>query len=397
VDKIKVILISSVRPAPTSAGELILYRHLVGQADIELKIYGGEPDGLTATAFFRRLAANVGRVIGPKFAGDIWALWAGRWIDPALPRQVEADERTVVATVAHGDGFMAAARFARQHSLPLVSFFQDWWPDMAEAHAWAKPLLEKQFRSLAKQSSVAICVSDGMKQTLASPNCVVLPPIAAKARATLTSSNAGEPMKVVYFGNLAEYGPMLAEAMRASLERPSIDFVVRGFPPHWPQEFSEEMRLAGKLLDFAPRGELDAWLENADAFLVPMVFDPAMRRRMETSFPSKLVELAQLGKPLVVWGPEYCSAVAWARRTGAALCVTDPDAKVLAAALERLAKSPDERAALAAAAAKIADHEWDPAAIQRDWRSVLDKLFVVRGGWCEQKIPVSEAGNLVRG
>ena len=32
-----------------------------------------------------------------------------------------------------------------------------------------------------------------------------------------------------------------------------------------------------------------------------MVFDPKMRRRMETSFPSKLIEFSQFGKPLVVW------------------------------------------------------------------------------------------------
>jgi hypothetical protein len=42
------------------------------------------------------------------------------------------------------------------------------------------------------------------------------------------------------------------------------------------------MRENGRWLDFAPREEVDAWLASADAFLVPMVFDPAMRRRMDS-------------------------------------------------------------------------------------------------------------------
>jgi glycosyltransferase involved in cell wall biosynthesis len=75
--------------------------------------------------------------------------------------------------------------------------------------------------------------------------------------------------------------------------------------------------------DFAPRNELDDWLAEADAFLIPMVFEAGMRRRMQTSFPSKLVEFAQFGKPLIIWGPSDCSAVDWAGNSKKALCVTE--------------------------------------------------------------------------
>lgn len=318
---------------------------------------------------------KIGKIISPKIAGDFWVYWKARWIDPSLPKNIDRRQPTVVMTVAHGDGFMAAQRFAQRHSLPLVSFFQDWWPDMAEAHAWAKPVLDKQFRNLAGKSTAAICVSDGMKQALGHPSCVVLPPIAAKARRTTFSSASESPIKIIYFGNLAEYGPMLAEALGASLDKPSINLVVRGGEPRWPRDLVEAMRRSGNFLEFAPRSELGAWLDSADAFLVPMVFDSGMRRRMETSFPSKLVEFAQLGKPLVIWGPEYCTAVAWGRRTGAALCVTDPDAKALVSALDKMAKSAAERSALAVAAQKAAANELDPVKIQQDFRSILEEIF----------------------
>lgn len=87
-----------------------------------------------------------------------------------------------------------------------------------------------------------------------------------------------------------------------------------------------------------------------------------MRRRMETSFPSKLVEYAQLGKPIVIWGPEYCSAVRWARTKDSALCVTDRSAASLVKALETVATP--EWARLADKAREAAANEFNPDRIQ---------------------------------
>jgi hypothetical protein len=105
---------------------------------------------------------------------------------------------------------------------------------------------------------------------------------------------------------------MLLKALREFKDHPTIQLQVRGYNPNWPEEAKKEMRDAGLWLEFAPRTELDTWLQSADAFLIPMVFDEKYRRRMETSFPSKLIEFAQFGKPLIVWGPKYCSAAKWA-------------------------------------------------------------------------------------
>jgi len=70
-----------------------------------------------------------------------------------------------------------------------------------------------------------------------------------------------------------------------------------------------------------------------------MIFDPTMRRRMETSFPSKLVEFAQFGKPIIVWGPEYCSAVRWARTGAKGHYTIDPSPTTLINALGELKNS----------------------------------------------------------
>jgi len=88
-------------------------------------------------------------------------------------------------------------------------------------------------------------------------------------------------------------------------------------------------------------------------------------------FPSKLIEFSQFGKPLVVWGQEYCSAVERARREDSALCVTDQDLVALVAALNRLADSRLEQERLAAAADRAAVGEFDSLAIQAAFQDLL--------------------------
>jgi len=68
-----------------------------------------------------------------------------------------------------------------------------------------------------------------------------------------------------------------------------------------------------------------------------MTFELHERPNMEVSFPSKLTEYTAAGLPLLVYGPDYCSAVRWAQAHPAtAEVVTNPGLDGLAAALKRL-------------------------------------------------------------
>jgi len=66
---------------------------------------------------------------------------------------------------------------------------------------------------------------------------------------------------------------------------------------------------------------------------------------MEMAFPSKLADYTVTGVPLLIYGPSYCSAVAWARENAgvAEVVETEPD---LTSAIKRLATNPDHRLAL---------------------------------------------------
>ena len=83
---------------------------------------------------------------------------------------------------------------------------------------------------------------------------------------------------------------------------------------------------------------------------VPMTYLEEHRPSVEIAFPSKLADYTAIGLPLVIDGPEYCTAVRWARENpGVAEVVTDQTADGLADCVARL-QDPAHRLRLAKAA-----------------------------------------------
>lgn len=377
---IRIRLISSVRPEPTSAGNIVLYRHLIGQPGLKVEVYGKEPTQLRMGALGRRLFGRLSQTPFYRWAEDYFVWNQGHWLDAELPPPSTTNPVDIVMTVAHGDACWAALRYARKHRLPLVTFFHDWWPDIPQLHAFARQALEKQFRTLYQESALALCVSEGMCDELGPhPNACILYPIPEK-RLSVNSPNkpnrATQPaqFKVLYAGNLFEYGPMLQAAIEEFSSMPELKIEVRGAAPNWPIEFQRKSQAAGQWLDFTPRAELDAWFNSADAFLIPMVFDESMRCRMTTSFPSKLPEFAQFERPLIIWGPPYCSAAQWVKTDEQALLVNQDDPQVLVQAILELAHDKSKQRLLATTAKQLAATEFNPDFLQSRFVTIISAL-----------------------
>lgn len=356
-------------PAPQAGGELVLHRHLIGHTNLATRVVP-EPAPLPWLRGLKRTRLQPWvSAVEVAAAGRRWLAGAQGFLAQQRP--------DVLLTVAHGDGCWAARRLARQHKLPLVTFFHDWWPDVPKLPAFLRRHLDHRFYHLYRESSVPLCVCPGMREALGQhPRAEVLYPIpgAGWPAASQESVPRRAKFRVVYSGNLHDYGPGLHEALEAMNAHGELELQVRGPNPRWSGEFQQAMRARGLWLDFAPRQELEAWLAGADAFLIPMSFDPALRRRMETSFPSKLTDGARWAKPLVVWGPDYCSAVRWARSSEAAMTVTNSDGGVLSTALRDLAHDSSRVAALGAKARVAAEAEFSPLQLQARFESWLQAL-----------------------
>jgi len=378
MDRIKVLVFSSVVPnAPGLGGELLLHRHLDLSPEIRCETLRWQ-----RFPFRLKLIGKL-RQLGFQSFSRSWEC-----LFPVFPptklvhESVERFQPAVLLTVAHGWWHIRARRVAREFNLPVVAFFQDWWPDFPEIPIAFRPRVERQFRRTYMESDVAICVSGQMRQELGErPNSFVIHPIPSAF--TISRSRTPDfklPLRVVYFGNLHEYGPQIENALRTLNGADKVRLEVFGANPLWTSGAEDYFQSRGLYHPFIPSDQLMEAAQFYDAVLVVMSFDAALRRRMTTSFPSKLTEAMQLGLPVVIWAPEYCSAVQWARQGNRALCVTDPNPSIFRRALEELAASPAEQERLAKSAQDAAAGEFNPEGIQGQFMDALRRANYSQDG-----------------
>jgi len=375
MDRIKVLVISSVVPnARGSGGELVLYRQLKSNPEIHCEVVSWKE-------FPLRLKA-IGKLgdIGFRSVSRAWEC-----LFPVLPplemlhESIHSFRPDVIVTVTHGWWHIQARTVAKKFGLPLVSFFQDWWPDFPEVPSVFRSRVEQEFRKTCAASDVAICVSDGMRRELGEPsNAFVLHDIPSITKRERPRPDIELPLRIAYFGNLSEYGPLVESALHVVNGSDRARLEVFGPGPHWSSGAEDEFRSRGVYHRFIPSNELAESLQNFQAALVVMSFDTALRRRMTTSFPSKMIDAMQLGLPVVIWGPEYCSAVTWCRGGERALCVTDPNPLALRRTLEELAASPLEQERLANSARETAVSDFNPERIQAQFVSILRQAICLR-------------------
>jgi glycosyltransferase involved in cell wall biosynthesis len=374
MDRIKVLVVSSVVPnARGSGGELVLHRHLKSNPGIESKVISWQRFP------FRLKVIGKLRELGFRSVSRGWEC-----LFPVLPSakmihdQIHSFRPDVLVTVAHGWWHIPARTVARQFNLPLVSFFQDWWPDFPDVPLAFRSRVEREFRETCAASDVAICVSDGMRQELGEPpNALVLHDIPSITRCDRSKPDSKLPLRVVYFGNLSEYGPLIESALRVLNGSDRVRLEVFGPGPLWTAGAEDEFRSRGVYRGFIPSNELAESLEDFRAALVVMSFVPSHRRRMSTSFPSKMIDAMQLGLPVVIWGPEYCSAVKWARRGERASCVTDANPTAIRRALEGLAASPAEQERLAKSSGEAAATDFNHERIEAQFIDALRRAIQV--------------------
>jgi glycosyltransferase involved in cell wall biosynthesis len=380
----KVALISSVVPKNAGGGGLVLYHRFKDLSSIELLVVcDGPVPGFNHRVLKHRISSRIFKRIA-KTRLRRWGLDCEEFFLPCSPNWVaricESFKPDVILTVAHGNLWRLALREARSSKVPLVTLFQDWWPDLSGTHEMLRPLLDKQFRALHQNSAVSLCVCEGMLAALGPhPRAEILYDIPNRHTPSVSDANrkpaVSRELKLIYTGNLGDYGGMVQAALEATKEHPRIRLEAIGGNPAWPAPFRKEMQERGLWHDFVPQEKLGVWMATADAFLVAMRFEPQLRRFMETSFPSKIANYAQFHKPIVIWGPEYCSAIQWARRGDRALCITDNDPIALKATLEKLAGSPAWQASLTERAKQAAQTELNPETLQRQFLGSLQNVI----------------------
>ena len=282
-----------------------------------------------------------------------WFTQSAKRSAPKITQSLNGFAFESVLTVAHGFGWVAAAAIAERRNVPLHLIVHDDWPRVANVAPAFRNLLDKRFASVYRQAQSRLCVSPAMSRSYGErygkPAQTIYPSRAA------TCDQYHEPparlacndhaFTIAFAGTINSAGYISAlVALQEALKPIGGCLLIFG-----PTTSAEAQQLG--LNDADVRGlvsssELLTKLRNeADALFVPMSFAVEDRINMEMAFPSKLADYTAAGLPLLIYGPNYCSAVTWARENAGIAMVVDsqPD---LRETIALLANNPDTRIAL---------------------------------------------------
>ncbi len=120
--------------------------------------------------------------------------------------------------------------------------------------------------------------------------------------------------------------------------------------------------------------QLRTHAHEADLLLLPMGFGDDCAQIERTSFKTKFLDYLTFQKPIVIWGPEYCSAVRFAREFDAAECYTFPDAAGCVATVQNVARSSERQKQLVANARRMYHSRFEPSQIHAVLLRECEKL-----------------------
>jgi hypothetical protein len=350
-DKLRLLLISVVPPRNDCGVRIVMHRQLVDRHPFALHVASNADfadDALVRTAL--RLPYFVDRVrksrFGPRLAAwitdyenFIWPLTTKTGLEAA----VEEFKPHVVLTVAECGLSHVARKTAQRHGLPLVGLFLDWFPVMKGhyGHASTQRSLSRRFREFYAACDLAFCTSDGMQEVLGPhPNSHVIYPmpgrhhVPEKPRALSTGK-----FRLVYVGSVQNfYGRMLCSLIETIEVTKDLEVIVVGPNADWPPQILERAKANGIYLGFKAPDEADGVIASADALLVLMSFESEHELFMRTSFTTKFLDYVAFGKPVVLWGPEYCAPVRVTRQHGGAAVVATDRAEAVVSVCRQLAR-----------------------------------------------------------
>ena len=373
----RVLLVSIVPPRNDCGVRIVMHRHLVERNPFELHVASNADfaDGLLIHTPLR-LPYPIQRLkksrFGPAletwikdYENFVWPLTENRVLEDAIQRF----QPDVILTLAETNVCHLARKAAQRHKLPLAGLFLDWFPIMKShyGHKWTQGILSRRYRDLYAVCDLAFCTSDGMKEVLGPhPNCHVIYPMPGRHRIpdTIFPPKSGK-FRLVYVGAAENfYGRMIRSLIDKVEETDDMEIIVVGPTGDWPPETLKQAKARGICLGFKPPEEAAKVLVGADALLVVMSFEPEHGRFMETSFTTKFLDYVAFGKPIILWGPEYCTPARVARRDGGALVVNTPEAAAVVAAARKILREPETRDAFAQAALRLHQTLFNPDRLQ---------------------------------
>ena len=385
--KLRVLHITPEPPEKFCGVRLVMHRHLIERSPFDLLVatnrdYLSVPlphEDLRLPYLLQRLRRSRLGPVTAKWITDYEnMIWAFQW-HWDLARIIERFQPDILLALAHNGLSEISLRMARHYHLPLVGLFLDWFPimDGHYGHSWTCTSLSRRFRSFYKRCDLAFCTSDGMQEVLGPhPNSHVIYPMPGTHLIPDTPSPPkSAKFRLVYVGSVERfYGRMLASLIEKIEMTKDLEIIVVGPNADWPTDVLERAKAKGIYLGFKPPAEAAAVLAGADALLVVMSFEKEYELFMRTSFTTKFLDYVAFAKPVIMWGPEYCSPFRVSQKHGGALVVNQLDPGSVVSACYQLANNPVLQKKLSVEARRLHETLFNPNRLQNIFVSEMEKL-----------------------
>jgi hypothetical protein len=377
VARVRVLLVSIVPPRNDCGVRIVMYRHFVDRSPFELHVASNADfaDGLMIhtqlrlpylvhrlrkSRFGRRFAAWIA-----DYENLVWPLTA----NDALEEAVEKFQPQVILTLAECGLSHIARKTAQRHRIPLAGLFLDWFPVMKGhyGHKSTQQILSRRYRELYGACDLAFCTSDGMQEVLGPhPNSQVIYPMPGRH---VVPEKAWPPrsgkFRLVYVGSVENfYGRMLCSLIEEIEATTDLEIIVVGPNADWPKQLRDRALTNGIYLGFKPPEEAARVLASADALLSVMSFEKEHELFMRTSFTTKFLDYVSFGKPVILWGPEYCTPVRVAREHGGAAVVSVADATAVVSLCRQIARDTESNEKLSKQALHLHQTLFNPDRLQ---------------------------------
>ena len=386
--KRRVLLVSIVPPRNDCGVRIVMYRHFIDRSPFELHVASNADfaEGLVIHTQLR-LPYLVHRLrksrFGPRLApwitdyeNFIWPLTANDTLEEAVQRF----QPDVILTLAECGLCHIAHKAAQRHRIPLAGLFLDWFPVMKGhyGHKSTQRILSRRYRELHAACDLAFCTSDGMQEMLGPhPNSHVIYPMPGRhVVPEQARPHRSGKFRLAYVGSVENfYGRMLCSLIEKIETESDLEITVVGPNADWPKSLLERARANETYLGFKPPEEAAKVLASADALLSVMSFEKEHELFMRTSFTTKFLDYVSFGKPVILWGPEYCTPVRVAREHGGAAVVTAADASAVVSLCRNIARDSELNEKLSKQALQLHQTLFNPDRLQDVFVQKISELI----------------------
>jgi glycosyltransferase involved in cell wall biosynthesis len=386
----KLLLVSIVPPHNDCGVRIVMHRHLVARSPFELHVASNADfaDGLLIHTkldlpfpFQKIKKSRFGPALRKwilDYENFVWPLVGCRRLEKA----VEQFQPDVILTLAETGLCQMACKVARKYQIPLAGLFLDWFPIMKGhfGHKATQPILSKRYGQLYANCDLAFCTSDGMQEVLGPhPNSHVIYPMPGWHKVPeKTFPPATGKFRIAYVGAAENfYGKMLRALMHEIGKHSDMELIIVGPTLDWPTVEIQRAKEKGICLGFMPPEKAAEVLAGADALLVVMSFEHEHELFMRTSFTTKFLDYSAFARPVILWGPDYCTPSRLAKREEAALVVETESPEGVIAAAKKLMDNPAEVERLSAAARRLNQTVFNPDRLQGIFENQIKRLINV--------------------